>query len=233
MSDIYNSKKINIHKKNGQYEIVIQDHKFIHSYIGSILNGLNIISDTTVDNKRTIKIKAHSIETLPKLLKMKKDKLSYLHLKNMFIDISEQIKSLKNDDKGILFFDIKDIIIINNDDVRYDSKFIFINMEKFINLNHHNDFDIITPFKTKKKTKHFYSPELLKIKKIPSNVPYNSCYYSFGLFISFCLQPFKKDCEYNIECIKKHLESISKSKVYWAILRTLQKNPNDRYLLFI
>ena len=51
-------------------------------------------------------------------------------------------------------------------------------MEKFINLNHHNDFDIITPFK-KKKTKHFYSPELLKIKKIPSNVPYNSCYYSY------------------------------------------------------
>ena len=53
------------------------------------------------------------------------------------------------------------------------------------------------------------------------------------MFISFCLQPFMKECELNIEYIKKHLESISKSKVYWAILRTLQKNPNDRYLLFI
>ena len=63
----------------------------------------------------------------------------------MFIHIGDQIKSLKNDDKGILFFDTKDIIIINNDDNRYDSKFIFINMEKFINLNHHNDFDIISP----------------------------------------------------------------------------------------
>lgn len=232
MPDIYNSKKINISKKNDLYKIEIKDHNFIHSYVNSILNGLNIVSDTTIDNKRTIKIKAHSIETLPQLLKIKKNKLSYLHLQNMFIHIGDQIKSLKNDDKGILFFDTKDIIIINNDDNRYDSKFIFINMEKFINLNHHNDFDIISPFNSN-KSKQFYSPELLKIKKIPSNVSYNSCYYSFGMFISFCLQPFMKECELNIEYIKKHLESISKSKVYWAILRTLQKNPNDRYLLFI
>lgn len=244
MKIVYDKHGIQIKKINKNYIFTISDYKYRNSYIKSLFDGLKKIKDEINDKKnvRIVEIKAHSIETLPDLLKLKENMLSYLHLKLLLLHGKKLLKSLKKDNLGIINFDVEDFIIVNTEETRLESKFMFLNQNKFTELV--NDNITIEALYNKKNI--FLSPELLELNSIPSTIPDKSSIFSLGLMICHCLSPFDKkefnpnnikritntDDEFNL-MIKKHLESILNSKLYWAILRILEINHNERYLIWI
>ena len=52
------------------------------------------------------------------------------------------------------------------------------------------------------------------------------------MLVSNHLIPYKNKKK-SMEIFKKHMESILESKLYWALLRCLEENPDDRYYLYI
>jgi len=244
MKFIYNNNGIQIKKNKDAFTFNFSNYKYKDSYIKSLFKEFKILKDEINEKKniRIIEIKAHSIETLTELLKIKENKLSYLNLKLLFLQGKKLLTSLKKDNLGVLNFNIEDFIIVNKEHTRRDSKFMFLNQSKFTPLV--NDNINIEHVINKKDL--FLSNELIEIKSLPTTITDKSSMFSLGLILCHCLNPFDKK-EFNSEdlkrfdngedkfnsMIKKHLESILNSKLYWAILRVLEINPNDRYLIWI
>ena len=115
--------------------------------------------------------------------------------------------------KSFLFYDIANIIVIDN------NKFVYV-CDDLVQLN--NDKILITkPFT---KTNTLLSPEALNINTIPSKIHYTSVYYSLGLLITFCMTG-DRTCEIEL--------SISGPKLHGFIRRCLDKDPTKRCLLFV
>ena len=89
----------------------------------------------------------------------------------------------------------------------------------------------------KKNKDIFLSPELLTLNSIPFEISHKSCYFSLSLLISFCIEGKKIDflnpISWNVYDFIKILEPIDNTKLFWALLRCQEKDPNDRYLLLI
>ena len=56
----------------------------------------------------------------------------------MFLSIGSQLKNLEKDNYSIIGFNIDDFVAINNDDNRYDTKFLFLNPALFYKLDNNN-----------------------------------------------------------------------------------------------
>ena len=145
----------------------------------------------------------------------------------------------KDSNKKSFLFDAKEVLLLNtllkrsDHSLSYqkdekDIRFIYLNTTKFLPLDH-DKIKINLPFK---KNNLYISPELKKIKKFPTTIYKQSTYYSLGLLVSNCLTPIKES-KRNMEEFKKHLESILNTKIYWALLRCLEYEPEDRYYLYI
>jgi hypothetical protein len=102
-------------------------------------------------------------------------------------------------------------------------------VDKIFSFNDSGNFkiqEIIT-----KKNNLFLSPEIVNIKNIPSTINYKACYYSFGLLL---LKIF-----INVDDIKNNDDFVTKSKsihglpCYWFIKNLLERNHNDRHILYI
>ena len=244
MKIIYDKHGIKIKKNNNNYLFEFTHYKYRNSYIKSLFDGLKIIKDEVSDNKkiRTVEIKAYSVELMSDLLKVKEKMMSYYHLKLLLLHGKKLLKSLTKDNIGVTHFNIDDFIIVNTEKTRKDSKFMFLNQDKFIELVNGN-LEIDTVFNKKSM---FLAPELLEIKSLPTTIPNKTSMFSLGLMLCHCLDSFDKK-EFNTNdlkrldnkegkfslMIKKHLESIVNSKLYWAMLRILEINPDERYLLWI
>ena len=84
----------------------------------------------------------------------------------------------------------------------------------------------------------FFSPELnQKTLTIPISVHYKTIYYSLGLLLVSAL---KDDNDKNLQNIQNPLEKINHplkkingTKLYFFIVRCLQKEIHDRYLIFL
>lgn len=68
----------------------------------------------------------------------------------------------------------------------------------------------------------FLAPEIKRLYTLPSSVDYRAVYYSLGVLICICL--------FNEPVVS---ESILHTKLYWFLLRCLEKDPERRSLLFI
>ena len=131
--------------------------------------------------------------------------------------------SLEKDNHSNFLFNINDIVVINS--IHAVPVFLYLNTEFFSPITD-NSIEIVLPFL---KNNLFLSPELMKVKTIPSSLHFKSSYYSIGMLISFCInnENFeKKDTE-------QILEVILNTKLYFAIKRCLEIKPTDRFLLFI
>ena len=226
---IYTNKNVEIIKKRDKYKLNIKDVKAKHFWDTTF----NIIDfqEKKTNNNMTITFDAHNIETLPSLLKTKSKKLSTRHVIKLFKSFLKQIKSLEKDNLGINNLDLNDFIVINKDDTGYDSKIIFINPSKFIDLRN-NFFLLKTPSGINQSLKgQFISPELENNKNIPFKLHKSTIYYSIGKLVTYCINSEnklneKKDFEIS-------LESIYDSKLYYAIMRCIEINPHERYYLYI
>jgi serine/threonine protein kinase len=183
-------------------------------------NLLKITEDK--DENELIKrftVKANSIYTLKEFLKLNNNKLPYNLAMELLYHIGNQLQTLERFYLGIPMIEIDDIIVVD------EKKFIFLNDKKIIEIKK-QEIEIDEPIK---KT-GFISPELAEIKKLPTSVSYKSSFYSLGLLTIFCFLNIKIDKKSDIDEI---LSVIMNTKLYWALLRLIKKNPKDRNYLII
>ena len=227
---IYQNKHVEISKKKDSFILNIkqtENNKKAMRFWEKTCSLMNC------DKKSNIKVEfnAHSIETLPSLLKTKKNKLSYRHSELLFKNFLQQIKSLEKDGLGIINLDLNDFVIINNEESRYSSCIIFINIEKFHNIKNEH-FNLNKPSEIAKiMGSTFVSPEVKNIKDIPAKIHKNTIIYSISKLITFCINNEKK--LENKKDYELALESIFETKLYYGLMRCIEKNPHERYYLYI
>ena len=164
-------------------------------------------------------IKADSVTTLKELLKKHKNKLPYELCMELLYNIGNQIQTLERFYLGIPCIELDDIIVVN------DKTFLFLNSDKLIDIKS-QQLEIEQPI----KKSMFFSPELKEIKKIPANISYKSSFYSLGSLIVFCY--YHKQLDINSE-ISLQIKSLYTSKLYWSLLRLLEKDTSKRHYLII
>lgn len=164
-------------------------------------------------------IKADSIITLKELLKKHKNKMPYELCMELLYNIGNQIQTLERFYLGIPYVDLDDIVVID------EKTFLFLNSDKLIDIKS-QQLEIVQPI----KKSMFFSPELQEIKKIPAEISYKSSFYSLGSLIVFCY--YNKELDMNTE-IDIQIRSLYTSKLYWSLLRLLEKDTSKRHYLII
>jgi serine/threonine protein kinase len=124
-----------------------------------------------------------------------------------------------------------DIIVIN------DEKFAFIGSELVANIDTEKVYTISSPFST---SDFFVSPELLKIKEIPSKIHYKTAYFSLGLLLIYMLlgdDDFYNDYlkHNNSEKIMESLNNhpVKNTRIYWLLSRCLVEEAKNRSIILL
>lgn len=187
-------------------------------------NMFNKFYKQNLDMSNTNGFIANNVISLIDLLKKHDNELNYNLCKQLFINLSEQISIILKNNIAPLSIDSKDIFFIEN---KKGNCFIFLNLDNVFVVDN-NNIVIETPFRQDK----FFSPELKSIKSFPIRISEKSIYYSLGLQVVNCLNKFSEKItnEYDF---KQHMEMIKETKLYWALLRCLENNPENRFCLYI
>ena len=159
-------------------------------------------------------------------------KLNQTQCLHMIKSLSYQIKYFE--EKGIAFlgFDIKDIIVINVNNIS-DCKFFIMGTQFATRFHSSSSFmDLLVPY----EKPYFSSPEIIDLTKLPSKVHHKCCYYSLGALTVFCLLNeylLKGNEVLHMDKIKTILKPIYLSKMYWFLIRCFNENVEERVLLYI
>jgi hypothetical protein len=230
---IYQNNNIEIHKKKDIFALVIKDtliNKETKHFWEKTCNLIDFNKKKTGKDTQIL-FDAYNIETLPSLLKSKKNKLSYRHAKLLFVNFLLQMNSLEKEGYGIINLDLNDFIVVNKDETRYDTSILFINPNKFYQLED-NHFFLKKPSDISKLSGgKFNSPETKSITDIPVKIHKNTIYYSIGKLITYCIN--RENELTDEETFRLSLNSIFESKLYYGIMRCIKINPNERYYLYI
>lgn len=235
MTTIYHLNSIYIKKHNENLKST-ENHKTQNMY--SITNNVYIKNFFTLldipfsnhTSNNTIQFKASSVQTLVQLLSHKKS-LPFNQILNMLYTLGKQLLDLEKENKGILFFDLHDILVIN------DNTFIFMNIEKILPIEKEH-FNIQYPISL---DSGFLSPELHDLKDnltIPFKLYYKTSYYSFGLLLLYCLYGQNNDYIFQQKITEEDnytnlLNPIHSTKLYYFLKRCLHIKPDKRFLIFI
>ena len=162
------------------------------------------------------------------------NKLSYTHLVSLFLSLRRQIELLKNENIGILYFDLNSILVVKND-TYYD--FYYMNTNMLFEVSN-NILKIDKVFnKNEKINETFLSPELIIINKIPSVSYFTCCYFSLAILVAFCINgnnlDYFKTHDWCEDDLKKIMEPIHSTKLFYALERASNLEPEKRYLLWI
>jgi hypothetical protein len=164
-------------------------------------------------------IKADTITSLKDLLKKYKNKLPYDLCMELLYNIGNQLQTLERFYLGVPYIDLDDIVVVN------EKTFLFLNSGKIIDIKS-QELEINEPM----KKSAFFSPELIKISKIPAAISFKSSFYSLGSLIVFCF--YNKFLNNSID-IKSQIKSLTNTKLYWALQRLLQEQPSNRFYFII
>tara|TARA_B110000495_G_C22786042_1_gene459598 strand:- start:89 stop:727 length:639 start_codon:yes stop_codon:yes gene_type:complete len=148
----------------------------------------------------------------------------YKHADQMFLNLSMQIKKLEKENLGMLYLDPTDIYYIEINENQF--YFLLLKTDK-LQVIKDQKLEIVTPMK--EKNGMFFSPELKTLKTFPVNISYKTCYYSLAMLI---VNSLKAVANADIE-LKDHIESLYKTRLYWALERCLHKSYENRTLLYI
>jgi hypothetical protein len=209
-----------------------------YSLINSLLKTRLIVGGSTDEFYKTLTFKSDSIKTLNQQLndntKNKgKRNLLITEVANAIQCLGKQLDYLINKEfKTILGYNPDDIIIIN------DEIFIFLNNDLVTDIDQDTEkITISWPFCA---NDFFVSPELLKIKEIPSQIHFKSVYFSFACLIIYFLLGdddfYKnylktKDPKEVLFGLDNHF--IKRTKLYWFLSRCLIADVEERCLLII
>ena len=207
------------------------------------LTKTHIIQGTITDDYTTLRFKALSVKSFPQFIeeqnKVRGSKTLSINLAaNMISNLSAQLSHLiSNESKTIIGYAPENIIVIN------DQTFAFLDSELVAEIDPVGKemATISCPFKV---TDFFASPEILKIKELPSHVHYKTSYFSLGCLLLYALtegrlegEDFYKEYLKELKCEKIHeyLTGLhfKNTKLYWLLSRCLVEEPKKRSILFI
>ena len=222
MSEIYSNDNVKIIKDNSKSIFRIE-----LAYPNAIL--LNSLVKTRIIQGGTIK-SLHQFQE-DKNKTHGTSRLSINETALLIANLSTQLKYIiTKESHTILGYAPENIIVID------DKKFAFLGSDLFSEIEN-NKMLISYPFST---NDFFVSPELLKIKELPSYIHYKTAYFSLGcLAINVLLSDDDFYREYiNNESSMSILHSlnmhpIKNTKLYWLLSRCLVEEPEKRSILFL
>jgi hypothetical protein len=211
-------------------EITLKN-ELTNELIKSITKSGIILGATIYDNYKSISFKAHSIKTLNQY---KKDLISgksvpnfsYLNTLKLVYYLTKQLSYLIEEESHCFYqFIPENIIVIDN------TKFIYLSLNHLKKIIEKTELiKFVAPF----DRDGFVSPELLKVKSVPSTINYRTIYYSLGLLVMDCLFDYINE-EIDIKEIKKInniLNPIKDTKLFYLIKRCLHEDPTFRVIYF-
>ena len=236
LKEIYSNDFIKIIEDKNKSIFKIEIAYTNKSLLNSLIKTKIIQGGTTIDNYKSIKFKAHSVKSL-NVFKEEQNKitgsskLSINAISQMISTLTMQLNYLiTKENRTIIGYNAENIIVIN------DKKFAFLGSE-LVTLIEDNMTQISFPFKT---TDFFVSPELLKIKEIPSYVHYKTAYFSLGCLVLYALLADDEfyyeylkhqHSEKIIDCLNTH--TIKNTKLYWLLSRSLVEESKKRSIILI
>jgi hypothetical protein len=190
--------------------------------INSLTKSRLILGATITDNYTSLNFKALSLETLTQFQKK--------HFKHddglrMTISLTKQLSYLlQNTSECFFTYETNKILVIDEEIFVYLSNEFLVNREK-------QNIIITTPF----LKEGFLSPELLELKYIPAKIHYKTIYYSLGSLLVFCLSGQTITSITNIETqnIEEILTAVKSTKLYYFLLRSLDKDLLKRSLIYV
>jgi hypothetical protein len=210
-------------RKKSLFEIKCnKNNNTIFPFLLRSLTISKIIKNYTIlDDGNTLMIKASSIKTYhdfkneQKILN-KTDKLSYTNLLKIAYYLSRQLSYLiTNEYKCFYTYDPNNIIVIDN------NIFVYLSQEHLKEIKNEN----ICIYHPISKKNNYLSPELLNTTILPIMINFKTIFYSLGLIILESLSSNSDD--------NNKLNSFKETKLYYFLERCLNKNPNERYILYI
>lgn len=147
------------------------------------------------------------------------NKLDYYKGQRLAICLGIQIEILASFNKSFLFLEMDDISVINDD--WYIINSYHEKNDKTVDIFGSDSVNITTPINFKSK---FMAPELKdfyksKNKELPFATNISCLYYSVGLLI--------------FESLEYNLDDLHDSQLYHFLKRCLEKNPNNRFFIFV
>jgi len=131
--------------------------------------------------------------------------------------LGAQLAALSGNEErlGVLFFNVKDILVINND------WFLLTNLSMILPLSEENQLVLQRPI----SLDGCLAPELVGADTLPLVVESTCAYYSLALL---CLKTLALDDDNN-----RGIERLNGSKFYYLLKRCLEANPKKRRFLYV
>lgn len=216
---------------NSTYTIFFYCNTNNEPLIKSITKTKILLGTTTTSQYKTLTFKATSVKTLKSYkgsLNKSAMNMRYEDMLTLVKHLSCQLDFLINQyGKTFLGYNPENVIVID------ENKFIYLTSDFLSNIDSKtNQITITCPFS---KDDFFHSPELEKIKEIPSKVHFKTSYYSLAYLLIYTLIPninLQQNIEQNIEKILDTLP-FKDTKLYHLIKRCLAIDPAKRSILFI
>jgi len=205
---------IKMYKNNNIIQLVDEKDKSFFWDLFTLKN--NKISKSIRQDQIIIEFESNSCVSLSQYLESKQYLLSYHDAVECLLDLYEQCKKLTDNNILVPFFDIEDILVINN-------HFYFIQSNKIITREENTQFILSVPF----KKNIFISPEISS-GTLPIKLTFESTLYSLGVLVSYTLT----NEEITFQNKEKKLHFIYLTKLYSCILRLLEKSVYQRIFLF-
>jgi hypothetical protein len=230
MTILYTRGSIEIKKSQTYNKYQITNNSYILQFF-KIVNLSHTKEKKGNDN--VVEFSAESVQTLSQFLNHEKS-FDYQTILFMLHNIGKQLLHLEENNKGILFFDLEDIIVIN------DNTFVFINVDKILESKNRL-FTLMTPIQMKSL---FLSPELKGKLTLPLEIYNTSSYYSLALLLIYCLYGttfFTQNIQ-NIQNIQSNkdstkkfsfLDAIFSTNLYYFLIRCLKLDPYQRKFIYI
>lgn len=231
----------NVKIYNSEDSIFKMEFKYsAYSLISSLIKTRIIHGGSTDESYKTVTFKARSVKSLEdyknsNMISHGKKICLVSDLANMVRTLSIQLNYLISiESHTIIGYNPSHIIVINDD------KFVFIGSELVANIDVEDNLmaTISCPFST---SDFFVSPELLKIKEIPSKIHYKTAYFSLGILLIYMLlgdDEFYRDYlkeKYSENCLLDSLNShpVKNTRIYWLLSRCLLEEPKNRSIILI
>ena len=214
-------------KKNTMF--TIDFHSRSESLINSIIMTNQILGATVSDDYKSITFNAISVKSFSKyqndLYKNQGTKnMDYENTLRLISCLTNQIQHLIIEESLCFYlYDPENLIVIN------DSKFIYLSNTHLMKISE-QFIQIERPF----SCTGFFSPEIMKITKIPSRINYKTIYHSLAALAVFAL--FNVNIT-NIDKVSVELYNIlspiEATKMYWLLLRCLDSDVERRCILYV
>ena len=167
-------------------------------------------------NDGKINIKANEIISLDK--RVSKQSLYYPHAVSLALCLGAQLEELSNgidgEKCGVLFFNLNDIIIIDN------TWYLLTNLSKVFPITKENLIELYNPI----PLNGFLAPELENVKTLPVTVSHSCAYYSLALLTLHAMNLIDED---------HGLDTIMGSRLFYLLERYIKKNPKERHFLYV